>query len=452
MVSPNYRWDWAHLAYIRARVQPRIDALACALQGDYSPDYTPRHLILSVPPRHGKSEQVTVRLPAYLLERYPSMRLIVGAYNATLAKKFSRKTRRIAAGRVALMTDSNSVEDWETAQEGGYRAVGVGGGVTGMGANCIIIDDPVKSREEAESATYREKVWEWFTDDIYTRLEPGGVVILIMTRWHDDDLAGRIQKSDFAHDFEVINLPAEAEYGDVLGRQVGEALCSDRFNELALARLKVVLGRSYNSLYQGRPTAAEGDIIQLTWMQRYSQKPTFKRVTQSWDTAQKAGANNDYNVCATFGEDAAGNYYLLDVFRDRLEYPALKRAAIELRSRFNPTELLIEDKGHGTALGQELKTLPNFRVIMIEPEGDKITRMSIESTAIEAGRLFLPESAPWLPDFEQECQHFPRVAHDDQVDALSQYLCWQRKGSGNVIEFTPIPKHHFDDFFWNQNS
>ncbi|MDP1664123.1 MAG: phage terminase large subunit [Methylobacter sp.] len=425
--SPEYRWDWPHLAYIRSRLEPITDTLEQSLLGVVS-DHKPRHLIFSVPPRHGKSEQVTVRYPAYLMERWPKLRTIVGAYNAALALKFSRKTKRIAAQRIALAKDANTNAEWETAEGGGLRAVGAGGGVTGHGANLIIIDDPVKSREEANSETYREKIWDWFTDDIFTRLEPGGVMIIIMTRWHEDDLVGRIQKSDFADDFEIINLAAEAEYGDPLGRPVGAALCPDRFNETALAKLRTILGRSYYSLYQGRPAAVEGDIINITWFKRYRYKPRFTRIVQSWDTAQKAALKNDYNVCITWGETEEGDDYLLDVYREKLEYPKLKRAAIEQKKRWNPSAILIEDKGHGTALGQELKELPGYNVIMIEPEGDKVTRMSVESSAIESGRVWLPEehTEPWSAEFENECTNFPAVKHDDQVDSMSQYLFWKR--------------------------
>ena len=147
-----------------------------------------KRLMLFVPPRHGKSEMTTIRYPVYRLECEPSMRVILGAYNATLAQKFSRKARNVARTRLALNTERTAVEDWETTAGGGLRAVGVGGGVTGMGANLVIIDDPVKSREEAESATYRDRCWDWYRDDLYTRLEPDGAIVLIQTRWHEDDL------------------------------------------------------------------------------------------------------------------------------------------------------------------------------------------------------------------------------------------------------------------------
>jgi predicted phage terminase large subunit-like protein len=435
-VSPGMRWDWPHLAFIRARLEPRITALDGALHGEPS-TLRPRHLILSVPPRHGKSEQVTIRLPAFLLERWPQLRVIVGAYNAELANKFSRKTRRIADQRMTLSTERNAANDWETVQEGGVRAVGVGGGVTGHGAHLIVIDDPVKSREEAESAAFRARCWDWFTDDLYTRLEPGGVIILIMTRWHEDDLVGRIQASDFADDFEVVNLPAEAEYGDVLGRPPGAALCPDRFNEEALARLRLVLGRSYHALYQGRPTAVDGDIIRLSWFKRFKSRPRPERIILSWDTAQKAGQKNDYSTCGCWYETRDG-YFLVDQLRSRLEYPELKRHFFDLAVRWNADVILLEDKGHGTALGQEARAARDARVrrvIMIDPEGDKVTRMSVESAALEAGLCWLPESAPWLAEFEAECTAFPAVAHDDQVDQMSQFLRWIRNPTKKAADY-----------------
>ena len=178
-VTPTWEWRWRHLVYIRTY----LDRVT---RGDL------KRLMLFVPPRHGKSEQTTIRYPTWRLERDPTLRVIVGAYNQILANKFSRKARRIAVQRLDLSAERVAVEDWETAQGGGFRVVGVGGGITGQGGDLIIIDDPVKNREEANSQAYRDRVWEWYTDDLYTRLEPGGAIILIMTRWHEDDLAGRI--------------------------------------------------------------------------------------------------------------------------------------------------------------------------------------------------------------------------------------------------------------------
>ncbi|NLE76759.1 MAG: terminase, partial [Chloroflexi bacterium] len=237
----GWEWDWPYQRLLRGRLQ-------AVTRGEC------RRLMLFLPPRHGKSELVTVRYPVWRLAHEPGLRVIVGAYNQTLANKFSRKARRVAQGAgLRLSPERSAVEDWELARGGSLRAVGVGGGITGQGGDLIVIDDPVKSREEANSEAYRERVFDWYTDDLYTRLEPGGAAILIMTRWHEDDLAGRILRSEDGPNWEALSLPAEAEEGDVLGRAVGEALCPARYDVAALREIRTVLGRSYWALYQQRP-------------------------------------------------------------------------------------------------------------------------------------------------------------------------------------------------------
>ncbi|GAB6043589.1 phage terminase large subunit [Endothiovibrio diazotrophicus] len=417
--TPRWNWDWAHLRKIRSAL------------GRFYRREAP-NLIITVPPRHGKSEQTTKRAPAFLLERHPDRRVIVGCYNQQLANKFSRAARKLT--QVRLSKDLNTAQEWETEADGGFRAVGVGAGVTGHGADWIYIDDPVKSREEANSATYREKVWEWFKDDLYTRLEPGGGFVLIMTRWHHDDLAGRIlADEELSQDTEVLHLPAIAdEPNDPLGREIGEALCPERYDVPKLKKLEALLGDSFLALYQGRPTKSSGDVIHSDWWRRYpAVQSSYRRVIQSWDTAQKDKERNDYNVCTTWGETHGGELHLLHVYRERLQYPALKRIAIAMAMRWRPDVVLIEDKGHGTALLQEFKGDTETRkkvrhlkisFIAVMPESDKVGRMEVEADQIKAGRVFLPEAAPWLPEFEQECSHFPAVAHDDQVDSMSQAL------------------------------
>ena len=197
-VSPAWRWDWDYQQLIFARLE-RVTANLCD------------RLMLALPPRHGKSELTTVRYAAWRLECDPTLQIIIGAYNQTLAERFSRRVRRIVESRLPLADDRKAANEWETTQGGGVRAAGVGSGVTGMGAHLIIIDDPVKSREEAESEAYRERCYNWYTDDISTRLEPGGCIISIQTRWHMLDLAGRILARDEAEQWEGLNLPALAE-------------------------------------------------------------------------------------------------------------------------------------------------------------------------------------------------------------------------------------------------
>lgn len=444
--SPRLSWDWRHLVLIREvleRVDPRAPADGTLIPLPSFPAIQmPRvikRLRLSVPPRHGKSEQVTIRWPGWLLEADPTLRVIVGSYNQQLAEKFSRRTRRLISGRVVLAGDRNTAADWETTAEGGLRAVGVGSGITGHGGDVVLIDDPVKSREEAESPTYRNRVHDWYTDDLYTRLEPEGVIVLIMTRWHHDDLAGRIARSDEGGDWVTINLPALAEAeGDLLGRAEGEALCPERLGVAHLERIRRAVGRNFISLYQGRPTPAEGALLRRTWFRRYAQSPLNPiRIVQSWDCAQSDDPTADYSCCGTWAQTHLG-HYLLDVSRERMTYPQIKRRARVLQQQWGAQTLLIEDKSHGAALIQDLRADATWRtpIIDIMPTLNKTVRLAVESDQVEAGLVWLPESAPWLTEYEDELIRFPSVENDDQADQTSQYLRWSRGADGRTAGYT----------------
>ena len=434
VVSPTFTWTWRQTAFIIEHIQQMLDGKV-------------DKLMIFMPPRHTKSETVTVRLPAYVLEHDPSQRCILGAYAQALASKFSRKTRRIVQSRMKLSKDRTAVDDWETEEGGGLRAVGVGAGVTGMGANWIFIDDPVKNREEANSKTYREKCWDWYTDDLYTRLEPGGKIVLIMTRWHEDDLAGRILASEDGPKWTVINLPALAEKDDPLGRKEGEALCPERYNEEALQNIRRVMGASFQALYQQRPSAEEGDIFKREWWQYYKEAPKLKWIIQSWDTAFKKGAENDYSVCHTWGVSDSG-FYLLDRWKEKVEFPTLKRTVVSLANKWHPRAILIEDKASGQSLIQELKTNTTLPVLAIPVDSDKVTRAHAVTPSVEAGNCYLPEDAPWLQDFIDEFATFPNGSHDDEVDATTQFLNYvRRRGEAAFKDFAEAaektkPKGH----------
>jgi len=419
------RWDWGHLAHIRA-------AIRSAFNGGK------RFLIINCPPRHGKSEQVTIRLPPYLLEQDPTLRFITAAYNESLAKWFSLRSQRLYAGEIdPLMSGAG---DWLTDEGGGIRAAGVGTGVTGRGANVVLIDDPVKSRAEAISPAYRQAVWNWWLYDLSTRLEPGAIVVLTMTRWHHDDLAGRILASSDAPLWHQVNLPALAEADDdPLGRESGEALCPDRFDEAALAKIKARLGDGFTALYQGRPTPDEGAIFQRGWFRRYNvmefhDARVRSQIVQSWDCANKPGQLNDWCVCTTWLVATNGNAYLMHVRRERLAYPQLRKIAEEWGKHWKAEVVLIEDKGNGIALIQDLRNSTSLRVVAVEPQLDKVIRASNESVAYSAGKVFHPhhqrDNEAWLPEFESELTSFPAAAHDDQVDSTSQFLAWLGKHGG----------------------
>ena len=421
-VTPRYTWTWPHILHIRQHLD-RVTA------GEI------RRLMIFVPPRHGKSELTTVRYPAWRLERAPETRVIIGCYNSTLAEVFGRSARRICSERIALSADRTSVGDWETTAGGGLRAVGVGSGVTGRGADVIIVDDPIKSREEANSQAYRDRVFNWWTDDLYTRLEPDAAIILILTRWHMDDLAGRILASEDAPNWTVVSLPAFAEANDPLGRTEGEALCPERFDEEALATIKAVQGSSFEALYQQRPSALEGAIFKRDWWRHYREGPTFSRIVQSWDTAFKAGEANDFSVCTTWGETKAG-WYLLDRWKRRVEFPALKVMAQTLFEQFKPSVVLVEDKASGQSLIQELKRDTRLPILAIKVDSDKVSRAYAVTPLIETGRVFLPESAPWLVDYVDSMANFPNATYDDDVDSTTQALNYLRGGdAGGVFEY-----------------
>jgi hypothetical protein len=239
LVSPkSWHWDWPYLAHIRSK-------LALVTSGAV------RRLMIFCPPRHGKSEQTTIRYPSWRLERDREFRVCVGCYNQTFAERFGRKARRIVRGRLPLSDERSAAREWETLAGGVFRSCGVGNPPTGEGFDLIVIDDPVKSREEAESQAYRDRCWDWFREDLFTRQEPGCAIVLIQTRWHPDDLAGRILASEDRPNWVVVRLPAEAEAYDPLRRAEGEPLCPARYGKSQLAEFRSVLGScGYVALYQ----------------------------------------------------------------------------------------------------------------------------------------------------------------------------------------------------------
>jgi len=380
--------------------------------------------MLFVPPRHGKSEMVTVRYPVWRMEQEPSLRVVVGAYSQTLANRFSRKSRRIAKERFELDRERKAVEEWETVGGGTYRAVGVGAGITGQGGHLIIIDDPVKNREEANSETYREKVWQWYTDDLYTRLEPDATVILIMTRWHEDDLAGRILASDDADQWTVISLPAEAEENDPLGREVGAALCPDRYDLTALNGIKRVLGHSYYSLYQQRPAPPEGGMFKRQWFEIVSAAPRDAQRVRAWDRAGTEGAG-DYTVGLLMAKDKQGGYFVEDVVRgqwDDLQCDKIIKQVTEMdAARYGDVTSWFEQEpgSSGKQVARiTIRALAGHVVKAERSTGDKTTRAQPYAAQCGAENVKLVKGA-WNFAYLNELASFPYGTHDDQVDTSS---------------------------------
>jgi len=408
-VTPAYNWRWSYLLYLQ-------DELERVANGECS------RLIVMMPPRHAKTSTVTVRFPVWWMERRSALRVIVAGYNQVLANKFSRMSRKLAQMRLGL--DRRAVEEWMTENGGWYRAVGVGGGFTGMGANLIIIDDPIKSREEAQSLTYRERVWEWYTNDLYTRLEPGGAIILVMTRWHEDDLAGRILSSGDADNWRIVRLPALAEEGDPLGRSPGEALNPDRYPVEELFKIKSVLGTwAFEALYQQRPMPAEGGFFKREWFSKFvdAVPAEVEGRVRYWDKAATADGG-DYTVGARMSYTAEGVFYIEDVVRGRWS-PGERDKIIKQCAEIDPpgTQFWLEQEPGSSGVDSVqalIRLLAGYSVHADRATGSKQVRAEPFAAQCEAGNVVLVKGY-WNNLFLDELLVFPNGQHDDQVDAIS---------------------------------
>lgn len=529
-VSPEMTWTWKHQVHIYKRLKRVSDGLC-------------KRLMIFLPPRHGKSELVTVRYTAWRMKQDPKMNVILGSYNQRLANRFSRKIKKVLMDDYALGSGGveesgsggdmsgcaamqcggaclnnhshichkesaerateaaqingkiegcrpctcketssqrpgvsavnagsvfpfvstkgkNTESEWETAVGGGLRAVGVGGGITGFGANLIVIDDPVRSRADAESAKMRERVWHWFNDDIYTRLEPGGSIVLIQTRWHEDDLAGRLLREpvpEGGEQWKVVNLPALAEEKSLATestedteresisanvdsdsvikksktaspssdwRAPGEALCPSRYDEDYFHQLREKIGSySFASLYQQRPVPAEGGMFKRKWFENniISAAPPDLRWKRGTDPGVSAGEKADYSASVRIAIGKDGNMYIADMFRRQVEYPELRRFIAERLKQERDVEHGIELAGHGPAIYQDLVKNGEaqgraFRGIKITDP--KMARALPWLALAEAGKVYLVRGH-WNEEFMNEAASFPMGTHDDQIDAVS---------------------------------
>jgi len=400
-----------------------------------------RRLMIFVPPRHGKSQLASVYFPAWYLGLNPKKQIIATSYSQTLATDFGYKVREVINNELyeylfdtQIKTDSRSTRKFQLENGSVYFGVGMGGSITGRGADVLIIDDPVKGREAADSPVIRNRHKQWYASVAKTRLHKGGSIVVISTRWHPDDLSGWILKEHTHENWEVISLPAIADqdqqftfrHGDTWGRKRGEALWSQYPLE-ELESLRTTMGlREFVSLYQQRPIPLEGSEINGDWFRRYVSLPEFPlQIVQSWDTGTKDKEYNDPSVCTTWYEDRTG-YYLVDVWSGRLKFPDLVKQAKRLYDRYRPSSLLIEDQGSGQSLIQELRSglIP---VYAIPTKGSKVTRLREVSSLIENGFVYLPIQAKWLADYEEELCSFPSYPHDDKVDSTVHALHWFKK-------------------------
>lgn len=400
-------------------------------------------IIVTMPPRHGKSEFISHWVPSWYVSKFPQNRVIITTYEENFAKYWGGRVRNtieyLPPPKVGISQDTRAKGEWVTRRGGGMLSAGVGGPITGRGFDLGIIDDPVKNWIEAQSKTVRKNVIDWFNSTFYTRQEPGATIILLMTRWHENDLAGYLI-NEHEDDWELINFPAIAEGIDELGRKDGDALCPERYDEEALARIKRAVGSMvWAGLYQQRPAPPEGQIWKSEYWMWYKAKPFFQYILQSWDTAFKDDPEAAYTACTTWGIGQKG-YYLLDVYRERLQYPDLKRRITSRADKWKPRTILVEDKASGTSAAQDLKRntrLPIIPVPVSARESKKI-RGQIAASAAEAGLIYLPTRESWLSDYLDEMTNFPNSENSDQADSTSQAIDYLEQKRGGVISEAKI--------------
>jgi predicted phage terminase large subunit-like protein len=405
-----------------------------------------RRLIINLPPRHLKSLMASIAFPAWCLGHDPTVPILCVSYAQDLADKLARDCRGVMMSPwyrrifpTRLAPHRQAVQEFITTRQGYRLATSTGGVLTGRGADIILIDDPLKP-EEALSDTQRRSGNEWYDHTLYSRLNDKrhGAIVIIMQRLHEDDLVGHVLAQE---PWEVLSFPAIAEADEVheietiLGtrrfrRRQGEALHPEREPLEVLDRIRGTIGEyHFAGQYQQSPAPLGGGLVKLEWFKRYRQDELperFDRIVQSWDTANKATELSDFSVCTTWGAKGK-ELFLLNVFRRKLEYPALKRAVREQQSLFDANVVLIEDKASGTQLIQELIADGCHGVTRYQPSTDKVMRLYAQTALIENGFVRIPEAASWLAEYLHELTVFPKGKHDDQADSTAQFLGWYKK-------------------------
>jgi len=401
-----------------------------------------KRLIIAMPPRHGKSQLGSYLFPAYLMGKMPQSKLIVGSHTAELAQRFGRMIRNLVDEEryqelfpnTVLSADSKAAGRWSTSQGGEAFFIGKGGAMTGRGGDVIILDD-ILDEQDALSDTAMENTWEWITSGPRQRLQPGGTMILINTRWKTDDPAGRFIKAQSqvkADQWEVLEFPAILPSGRPLWPEYW------KLDELEKVKFSIGL-QKWNAQWQQQPTNDDGAILKREWWRKwqYDEPPPCEYIIQSYDTAYSKKETADYSVISTWGvftpdADSGPNIILLGVRRGRWDFPELKRVALEEYKYWNPDNVLIEAKATGTPLQQELRRV-GIPVTMFSPGGrrsgqDKISRANAIAPILESGMVWASED-DWAQELIEECASFPNGSHDDQVDSMTMALSRFRMGN-----------------------
>ena len=414
-----------------------------------------KRLIINMPPRHTKSEFASYLLPAWFLGKYPGKKIIQCSNTAELAVGFGRKVRNLVGSEayskifpnVALRSDSKAAGRWATNANGDYFAIGVGGTVTGKGADLLIIDDPHSEQEAAIAATNPEvydKVYEWYSSGPRQRLQPGGAIVVVMTRWSLRDLTGKILKSSIERDgdmWDVINFPAILPDDKPLWPAFWP------LTELLALKEELPVSK-WNAQYQQSPTSEEGALVKREWWKLWEgdRPPNCNFVIQSWDTAFTKNERSDYSACTTWGvfykdeDERDPHIILLDAFKERMEFPELKAKAIRMYKEWEPDAFIVEAKASGAPLIFELRRM-GIPVSEFTPTrgNDKIARLNSVTDLFASGKVWAPGTR-WADEVMEEMAAFPNSDHDDLVDSSTQALIRFRKGG-----FISLPSDDQDE-------
>lgn len=401
-------------------------------------------LVVETPPQHGKSMTITEALPSWALGRHPTWRVIEASYNEETAERFCRRNKeklsKIGKSLFGVSIGAiNRATEFELDNgQGRMISRGIMSGITGNPANLLIIDDPIKNRVEADSDTLRGRVWDEWQNSLKSRLAAGAKVIVIMTPWHEDDIAARILQSE--PNAELLRLPVEAEENDPLGRPPGAALCPELgkddnwLKDFKDSYLKDPKGgtRAWSALYQCSPRVEGGNIVQRNWWSYYDPREisSFASSFISVDAAFKGGDKNDYVAITVWGK-RGNNYYCRYCLNKHMDFPQTMQAIRTVRTLFpDAMAALIEDKANGPAIISVLQA--ELFCIPVNPQGGKVTRVHAVAPAIQSGHVLLPIGAPWIDEVIDQFSAFPAGAHDDIVDSCTQALAYMLFSSGYI--------------------
>lgn len=441
-LTPNYQAGWFHQDLAR-----RLEKFSADVAAQRAP-----RLLIQAPPRHGKSRLAAECFPTWHLGRHPDHEIVVAGYGLALAQDRTKAARDLAVSEAnaeifpwqEVSKDTAAKANWQLAGErGSLRAVGRCGPLTGRGAHVLILDDLVKDHADAMSPLQRDAVWNWYLSTAYTRLSPGGGIVLIMTRWHDDDIAGRALLEQAAEGWDVVCYPAIATH-DEEQRKAGDALHPERFPLEALEKIRTAMGSTiFQALYQQQPTTPGGSVWRDSWFNfwtpdkataknsdRHRNKPSsFGQIIQSWDLTFKKTKRGSFVVGQVWGK-RGGKFFLLDEYRGRWGFVETKARILAAQKKWPHTRrVLIEDKANGPAIIDALRGVLGRKIKPVQPDGSKIARAHAVAGVIEAGNVFLPDpdTTEWVSDWLDEVTSFPAGPNDDRVDATSQALRYLNK-------------------------